>query len=163
MTIPTYNAFDGDGGSNVPRRPSLDDLGGAAYQDFVPLPDETTMPSSAMENQNEMVLHGVTKLMDIAKIYVTFPGGVPTKTTVVGAGDIFSTSDVTLTDNGNGDTTVAIGTNALPTEVFPPDVRLVPPTVDVWTYALYKTAGHWAVATFKSGVLTDCPFVIEFA
>jgi hypothetical protein len=158
MAIPTESVFD----LATPRRPTLADLGGAAFENYVPPPDETTMPSAQMENQNEMVLQSVARMMPVAAVYVTFPAGARTVTTVVAPGSNVAAVDFTLTDEGTGATKIAVAANTLPAETLPPNVRLYPPTVDVWTHAIYQSGGSWAVQTFKAGVVFDCPFVIEF-
>ena len=102
MTIPTTLTWDLASGDGGPARPSLEAMGEAALvddADFAPV--SPTMPTSAMLNQwQEQLAPSVYKF------------SAPSGNLVLGS--------LTITDNGDGDTTVAWPTNMLPVSVAEP-------------------------------------------
>lgn len=160
---PLFNVFDGDGGSNVPRRPSLDDLGGAAYEDDQQYPpDPLTMPSAAMENQNEMVLYGLAKMGATALVYVKFTGGTPAIDTLVSPGNLLEIADFTITDNGDGDTSVVVAANKIPAMLPFNIAQPIPTGTGVWSANGRSISLGWRVETYNGITAADCDFLLVF-
>lgn len=121
MTIPltlTWDLASGDGG---PQRPSLEAMGEASLvddADFAPV--APTMPTSAMLNQWQRQLAAQGKVVPALIVSVRFSGGTPSVYKFSTPGSNMELADLTITDNGDGDTTIAWPTNTLPASVAEP-------------------------------------------
>lgn len=120
--IITYNPWHGDPANAIaPHRPSLAQLGGGAYQDEQDNPpDLDTMPSAAMENANEKTLAGVARTCVVARFSIRFVAGAPVIGDLICADDTLLAGDFTVTDNGNGDTSITWPAGTFPTMAVQP-------------------------------------------
>lgn len=159
----------------TPRRPTLDDVGGAAKinDPGAPAPDPVLMLTADDVNIGETLLQRLCALAPVAVLYVTVPGGVATKTTVIGMpdgsnapteGNLASAFTIDHPDDGMFVITVAAG--VLPPAALPPRARAVyDGSGDGSTReAQCKTVGaEIRVQTFRgdTGVMVDCAFVLE--
>lgn len=118
MAIPTTCTWEIVG---APRRPSLDDVGGGVFvDDQTYAPDPTTMPSAAMENQNERQVAALAKVVDACVISISFSGGTPSISQFSACSALVITGTFTVTDMGTGDTKVEWPANTFPTAVAKP-------------------------------------------
>lgn len=116
MSIPTISTWEIVG---TPRRPSLADLGGGAFVDDATYPpDPGTMPSAAMENQNEFQVAAVAKVMPACVICVKITAGTPSINKFSAPSGLVITGTFTVTDNGTGDTSVTWPANTFPALTF---------------------------------------------
>lgn len=118
----SYNPWHGDPGNAVaPHRPSLAQLGGGAFQDDQSNPpDLDTMPSAAMENVNEKTLAGIAAVTSVAGFTVKFAAGAPYIDKATFADSSLDPGDITVTDNGTGDTSLTWAAGTFPTAALEP-------------------------------------------
>lgn len=148
------------------RRPSLDDLGGAAKQDHARFPpNPVTMPTAQNWNQFARFMEGAGKLLPFCIIHVSFAAGVPFIVSVRSMrSSLVVGSFPAPTDNGDGDTTIDY--SAIPT-AFPPSNR--PPRADIVGDGafLVPTCDTTVANTVRvrtrdnTNTLVDQPFVLE--
>lgn len=144
------------------RRPSLDDLGGDAKEnDLAFPPDPVLMPTAEEHNQFANQLHGLARVGFSCLVHVIYTAGAPSVAEVAAMGNNVTTGSFTLTDNGNGDTTIQWASGLLPPGGMPPLVWLAADDA-----ALHPT-GEWVTGTEirvrtrdNANVLTDFDFVI---
>lgn len=148
------------------RRPSLNDLGGAAKVDDAEFPpDPQTMATAQNWNQFARLLEGIGKQIPFITITVNFSAGAPFIASVQCMRSTITTASFpTPTDNGNGDTTIdwtAIATQFPPSNQAPEvhligDAAMLVPTADT------STANKVRIRTRNSaGTLTDMAFKVK--
>lgn len=156
MTAPNDLTWDLD----IPRRPSLDDVGGAALEDDAkkpPIPPK--MPYAAQLNQWAMQIERLSAVTPVAVFTVTFSAGTPTVNSFQCMRTGMLTSDFTVTDNGNGDTTITWAANTFPTPTAQPSVSInedllaIPRAFTVSNGVRVKTAN-------AAGTLIDAGFTV---
>src|SRR5262245_28490702 len=120
--IVEYNPWHGDPGNAIaPHRPSLDQLGGGAYENEPNLvPDLDTMPSAEMENVNQKTLAGLARTGVVAWFSIRFTAGAPSVDVLSCCDDTLDASDFTITDNGAGDTSITWPADTFPVAAFRP-------------------------------------------
>jgi len=142
MPVPIYNTFNGDPGNSVaPRRPSLNDMGGATKVNAVNPPDPVRMPTAPEDNQKQMQAVSVGKVVPVCVVSVHFSGGTPSAAQFTAAGDNITIPTFTVTDNGVGDTTISWPANTFP-----------PPVVDHDAAVTGATGGFAAAQTLTNSV-----------
>src|SRR5262245_60676525 len=118
MTAPDDLTWD----ISPPRRPSLDDCGGASIQDHAQFPpDRTTMPYAAQLNQWAKQIARMGGMVPAAKFSVTFSGGTPSISQFACMPTAPEIGDFTVTDNGAGDTTITWASGTFPTSTLSPE------------------------------------------
>lgn len=119
MATPQYYVFDGDPANSVnPRRPGIDDVGGAQKQNdaaFLPDPD---MPDADDDNQHQRLLVGLAKVADGAKIVVRYAGTVPSIFGIRAVGSLLQASDFTVTTVGTGKFKIACPASKIVSPLF---------------------------------------------
>lgn len=159
--VADFCTWDGSVSESVnPYRPGINDVGGAAFvDDSVYVPDPTTMLSASVENQNERQLVALAKVVPSAIIFVKVSGGVPSVFAVRAASSILSIGDISVTDNGAGDTTLQCPA----TKLIQPFGCLVTPnqTGDFRAVGYVTGTGDGIRIEIRNstGTLTDCNFV----
>ncbi len=152
-----------------PRRPSLDDLGGAAKQDDAQFPpDPVTMPTAENWNAFARSLEAWGKVVPFLVVQINMIAGVPT---LVSAQSVRSTFTLTyllavsglVVDNGTGDTTFdytsLAGQFVPPTR--PPQVDVIAATGARYPGVSQPTATSVRVVTQNSaGAATDYSFTL---
>ncbi len=147
-----------------PRRPSLDDCGGGKLiDDAENPPDPETMPYAAQLNQLQKQVARFGGSVAVARFSIVFNAGTPSigQFVCLPTGPI--TSTFTVTDNGNGDTTISWPANTFPSSVLKPagltlneDVAAQAPV------AWMPDANSVRVKTRNAaGTLTDIVFSVE--
>lgn len=157
-----YDPWHGDPGNAVaPHRPSLDQLGGGAYEDDQSdPPDLDTMPSAAMENANEKTLAGIARLSDLATWSIKFNAGAPYIDKSSFADKLLVNGDFTVTDNGLGQTDITWAADTFP-------VAVAEPALTLNEIAGVREAAAWLIPngvrinTFDDlGIGVDCAFTV---
>lgn len=138
---PDFCVFDGgtgDEGTELPRRPSTDDLGGDEKLDDAEFPpDPVEHPTAAGHNQLVKVTAGLAKTAAACKLEVDFNSGVPFVKAASALSSLVSLATFgTPTDNGTGDTTVT-----WPANTFPPET-VSPNGLTLYSSATQPTAGQ---------------------
>lgn len=163
MSTPQYYVFDGDPGNAVnPRRPGIDDVGGAQKlndQEFLPDPD---MPDADDDNQHQRLLVGLCKVADGARIYVKFTAGVPGIFGVRAIGAALVAGDFTVTDVATGKFKLACPAS----KIVPPFYGKAFPQATGNNSAVAYVTGAGAELTVEvrtAGTLADVDCVVEWA
>lgn len=160
MSTPEFYVYDGDGGSNAPRRPSLDDVGGGAkINDLAMPPDPETMPTAEDENQQENLLVGLCRLGPVLQVWVIFSGGTPALASFRSMSNELLFTDITVTDDATGQTSVTVAADKLPAQSMPATVQAYGEVDRVWPEAV---TGGWRVHTKLGATYTDMAFRIDF-
>ncbi len=156
----TWDLASGDGG---PQRPSLAAMGEAALvddEDFPPV--APTMPTSPMLNQWQRQLAAQGKVVPALIVSVRFSGGAPSVYKFTTPGDNLVLADITVTDNGDGDTTLSWPANKLPVSVAEPMASINGSTSALAPAAEMPTALSVRVRTWNaSGVAADRAFTVQ--
>ena len=93
-----------------PRRPSLDDLGGAAKQDDADYPpNPVTMTDRGELELFARFFEGIGKVVPFCTIHVAFSAGAPYIVSLQSMRSSLVSGNLVLTDNGAGDTTISLG------------------------------------------------------
>ena len=162
MTAPIYFTIDGDPPNSIaPRRPGIQDVGGAAFVDDQAYPpDPTTFPSAKDENQKEWLIVGLAAVAPVAVLTIDLTSGNPVLASLATMSQVVVPATFTLTDNGNGDTTIS-----WPAGTFPPSYGRPRITLDsdgaflAPTYVL--STNSLRVKTRNSaGTLTNASFTL---
>lgn len=86
MTSPTWPVFDGDGGTNTPKRPTTDDMGGLLFENSIAYPPtDGRRPRAENWKEVEWAIEAIAHMMPIAKVDVTWSGTAVTAVTVISA------------------------------------------------------------------------------
>jgi hypothetical protein len=162
MTTDALDTLSWDLPSNEggPRRPSLDDLGGAQLEDDDPNPDPSE-PSADPFNQMTMQASAIAKVVNAALVNVQFTAGTPAVAQVTAAGSAVDVPTFTLTDNGNGDTTVTWPAQSSPPTVPLPVANAIATAVSTSSRLITTTAvtNGVRVRTWNAaGTATDTDF-----
>lgn len=165
MSTPSYFTFDGDPPNSVaPRRPGIDDVGGAAKLDDQQYPpDPQTMPTAADENQAERLLVGYGKVVPAIIISVKFTAGAPVLDAFAAVGFNITTPDITFTDHADGDTSVLIATGELPPVSWKPMGLTLNEDVEIDRMRAIPVTNGVRVKTKLGAVLTNCAFTIALS
>jgi hypothetical protein len=121
MSAPTFNTWDGDGVSIVPRRPSTDDLGGDDLEndpEFQPVEGE--MPTAQAWDQIVKQIAALARTAHSCGIEVKITAGDPAVTRAWAPRSSVVPATFSVVDNGPGDTSVTWPANTFPTSNGPP-------------------------------------------
>jgi hypothetical protein len=167
MSAPLFLVFDGGtdaGGTELPRRPSTDDLGGDQKQDDAEFPpDDVEHPTADGWNQLVKVVAALSKTAACCKLEIDFSGGAPFVTAASGLGSGIKQSTFgTPTDNGTGDTTVSWPANTFPPFTISPNgLTLYSSSTNVVAGHVQKLTNGIRVRTFVNGAASDVPWSIN--
>ena len=163
MTSPDYYVLDGDPGASIePRRPTLADVGGAAFVDDQAYPpDPTTMPSAAMENQNEKLIQGFGKVVPIAILSIKFAAGTPGIDRMTALGSLLEAAHFTIAKLGVGYTRISWAANKLPPSVAPATLGGLHSDGDFRGVAIPGTNQVEIKTRDSAGALADCDYSLH--
>jgi hypothetical protein len=163
MTLSSILTYDQD----APRRPTIDDLGGGAFQDH-PLypPNPTEHPSAGMFNQATKQIVALAKMSASIKLQVEFPGGVPTITQLVALGTKLTAENFVavggqILDGGPGNTLIRLPPAIVVPQLISPSGLTIVEDVDIDRIKAFAGNGGFWVVTKLGGVGTDAAFVIQ--
>lgn len=138
MTVSNTLTWDED----PPRRPALSDITGGTKENRPGrAPDPRTMPCAEEDNQRAKQIAAMGGLLPMAMLYVTFPAGAPTVSSVKAMGTNVVTADFTPVDNGDGDTTIHWASSVLPPVWSAPGVTLAEDVEIDRVRAVYTSVG----------------------
>lgn len=166
MSNPTWNTWDGgvgEDGAELPRRPSVDDLGGDQKQDNYDYPPDDVEHFTARGwNQLVKQVAALAKVASSCKIEVRFDGGAPAVVRFSSPRSGLTLATFQPTDNGIGDTTIT-----WPADTFPAPV-CSPTGLTLFSNAGAVVDGHVEevtngirVRTRSGGSAADIPWTIE--
>jgi hypothetical protein len=140
VTTPTFCTLDGDVATAIdPYTPSVDDMGGAAFEDddvYPPKPTEQVMAADV--NQMQMLLVRACRMMPKATFWVRNIAGTVTLMGFKSCNDLFLSTDVTVAD-AFGTLIVSWPSGKLPVAAVPPDVTLMGGLTNADTAAALQT------------------------
>ena len=139
-------------------RPGIDELGGGS-QENVTLPrDPRTVPHADIFNQFVRQIVADATVAPSARIQVEFAASVPSVTAVVALNTSLVPADFTITDNGNGDTSLTISKYV--GETLRPIELSIVEDVEIDRARVFPIAGGWRVKTKLGATGTDAAFVL---
>lgn len=162
MSVPDFLTWSGSVSESVnPYRPGIPDVGGASFIDDSQFPpDPTTQLTAMAENQNELQIVALSRVVPAAVFYVKVPGGTPSIFAMRSASGILAPSDITVTDLGVGlydlscsATKLIQPFGAIATPQLTGDFRCV-------AYVNGTSNGIRIEMCNSAGTLTDCDFVL---
>lgn len=117
MSTPAQCVFD----INPPRRPGIDDVGGAAkIDDAESPPDPVEMPTAADDNQHQNLLVRYGMVIPVAIITVHYTAGAPAVFKVTSPRVAVVPGTFTVGDNGTGDCSLTWAANTFPAPLADP-------------------------------------------
>lgn len=164
MSIPTFLTYNGDASSATnPARPSVGDLGGAAFvDDSSYVPDPNTQLTASAENQNEMAVAALAQVTPVALFYVKMISGVPSIYGMRAASTILSTSDITVNDLGTGFTELTCPATKLIQPFFAMVTVQSTGAFQATAYVNSAANGIRIETRDSSGALTDVNFAVSW-
>lgn len=154
-----YFTYDGNGGSVTPHRPGVDHLGGASLEDDdVHPPDPETMPHADAWNQMVNLLVGLTKVTGAFVLSIRFSGGDPVVEAFSAVGTSVTSGDLTITDNGDGDTSIEWPAETFPQPVCRPQGLTVNDDVEIDRMRAIPITNGVRVKTKLGATGTDADF-----
>lgn len=162
---PEYFVIEGDGGVNAPARPTVDQVGGAAFVNDTanpPIPDQ--QPVAEDFNQITLCAWSAAKMMPAIRVGVT-SGAPPALNAVVAASRNISTllvanQDVSVTRTAQGHYQVVVSTTKLPQKDSPPKA-FANKAGACAASASWSSAGHYEVYVSDATGLIDADFTLE--
>lgn len=158
-----YSVFDGDQDENIsPHRPTLGNLGGAEFANDPTIPpDPETFPTAETENQQENVLYGLAQGAFALGFQITFSSGTPSIAGWWTIGTRLELADFTVTDNGDGDTTISWPAGYLVPKSIGPLLTLNEDVEIDRARAIQASDGLSVTVKTKLGATgTDCGFTV---
>lgn len=144
----------------TPRRPSLDDIGGAVATDHASKPPtKGTMPYADAWNQMQRLCERLSAMSPVCGLSVTFSAGVPSVAQFTSMRTSVLIGAFTVTDNGTGDTTITWPANTFPTSTLGPIVGLNDGHGTV--FAVLVANGVRVLSKNVANVSTDFNFTVE--
>ena len=99
----------------TPRRPGLNDVGGAAKVNDPIFPPNPSEHATAEDfNQISKQIVASAKVTTSARLWIKFTAGAPSVDKLYAPNGNLVIGDFTLTDNGNGDVTITVAAAKLP-------------------------------------------------
>lgn len=164
MPAPAFNTWNGgtdETGTVLPRRPSVDDMGGAGKQDNDEFPpDDVEHFTAAGWNQKAMQVPSLARVTASCLLDLQFTGSTPYLAAISSPSDNVTIATFTVVDNGPGDTSVT-----WPANTFPPSV-ISPSGLTVFGSAVVdgrveKITNGVRVRTRSAGSAADVPWTLQ--
>ena len=115
MAAISYDPYVGDGASIVPHLPSTANLGGTSKIDDPDYPpDPQTMPAADDFNSRAYTQAALARTTPAMVMSIAFSAGAPYVYGVTMVNSTLDSSDLSLTDNGVGDTTIEYPADSFP-------------------------------------------------
>lgn len=164
--LPTWNTWDGGTGVDgfePPRRPSLEDMGGADKLDNDDAPPNPREHFTARDwNQKAQQHVALARVAASCKIEVRYNSGAPYVSRCPAAGSNVSPATFTVVDNGSGDTTITWPANTFPTaECSPTGLTPLSSSAQPCTGQVQEISNGIRVRMFQNGSAADVAFTIE--
>jgi len=145
------------------RRPSLEDIGGAATLDDAskPPPKDGTHLYADLVNQLQRQVQALAKMIPSARIYCS-NSGTPALVLLETASTTLVGGDFTITDSGVGITTISWTAGKLPALGTQPTASPAFQSSSALSAAAFQmSATSIEVRTYSAGALADMPFVVS--
>lgn len=157
MTTPATCTFD----IVPPRRPGIDDVGGAQKQDDILFPpDPVEMPTAADDNQHQRLLVAMGEMVAVAMITVRYAAGVPSINKVASPIAAVIAGTFTVVDNGVGDCSLTWAANTFPAAVADPFVNATGATIGKGSAEIIANGVRVRMAN-AAGAAADINFVVQ--
>jgi hypothetical protein len=144
-----------------PRRPGIDDVGGGAkIEDTEGAADPQLDPTAADFNQMAKQLVAIRKVTPAFLVEILFPAGAPSINNFVCTSGSVISSALTLTDNGNGDTSITWAANTFPPQTVRANGLTLVEDVEIDRTRAYPITNGVRVKTKLGATGTDCGFVV---
>lgn len=162
MAAVEYDPYVGDGAGIYPSLPSTENLGGTAKENDIEPPDPVTMPDARDHNAQAWTLAAHARTVGSMVVSVAFNAGVPYVYGVTIVNSTMDSGDLTITDNGTGDTTIEWPANSFPvvTGVRPHGLTLNESTAVERMSAVPVTNGVRVRTLDGAGAGVNCAFTI---
>lgn len=165
MAAPAFLVFDGGtdvSGTQLPRRPSTDDLGGDKKQDDNEFPpDDVEHFTAAGWNQIVQVVAALAKTIAVCKLEIRFVTGAPYVARASAPGTAIALGTFTVTDNSTGDTTITWPANTFPPAACSPTgLTLLSSSTAVLDGHVEEVTNGVRVRTKSAGAATDIPWTL---
>jgi hypothetical protein len=148
-TAPEDFVYDLD----TPRRPTEDDTDPHCVDVLpAPLPGQ---PYSNQLNQRGMLIPALARVSPVAIITIAFSSGAPFVDRLSCCSKVLEIADLTVTDNGNGDTTIEWPANTFPTAVADMEASVCEDGSWLQPTAVSVTNGVRVRTRADGGVLTN--------
>lgn len=161
MSAAEHLTWDANG-SEVPRRPSTDDMGGDQKVDDIEYPPiEPEHFTAGGWNQKAKQIPAICRVTASCKLEVRFNAGVPFVARATSPGTQININTFTVTDNGAGDVTIEWPADTFPAFVCSPTgLTLLSNSAGVVTGHVEEVTNGIRVRTFAAGVATDVAWTI---
>ena len=144
----------------TPRRPSLDDVGGAGLIDHATRPPiAVRMITADAGNQWQEQIQRLAGMVPVASFSVRFSAGTPSIYKFVAMPTAPITGTFTVTDNGPGDTTISWPAGTFPTSALEPKASLNGGSGVLAPVATMVTNGVQVVTS--DGLPVDAAFTVD--
>lgn len=154
----TWDLDAADGG---PRRPSLDDVGGATLEDDAKYPpDRSRMPYAAMLDQLQKQAAAVGAVVESLVLSVEFSGGTPAAVAFTCPRTGLELSDFDVNDNGVGDTTITWPADTFPPELTRPELTINEDIGEMVGGTAVSVANGVRVRTYRASGARDLAFTV---
>lgn len=164
MSAPNFNTWNGGIGADgpeLPRRPSVDDLGGDQKQDNNEAPpDDQEHFTAGGWNQKVKQISASARVTASCLLDVQFDGSAPFLAAFSCPRDNLTSATFTLTDNGTGDTSITWPADTFPPHVISPS-GFTPFGSAVVDGRVEKITNGIRVRTRSAGSAADVPFTIH--
>lgn len=164
IDAPSYLTWDGDSANGVlPRRPSVVDAGGDQKRDDVEFPpDPLEHPTAPGWNQKAKQITAIARVTPACKLAVGFDAGDPFISHAPAPSQNVARSTFSVTDNGDGDTTIEWPAGTFPAHSCPPTgLTFYSTSTSVVAGHLEQVTNGIRVRTFIGGVSADVAFAVE--
>lgn len=145
------------------RRPSLEDVGGAACLDDTskPPPRDGSHLYANLVNQLQRQVQAMAKMVPAARITILNPAGTPTLNLLESPGSTLVGADFTITTGGTGIVNISWTAGKLPPVGTGPTGSVVYQSGSALGFgAIQSSATSIQVRTTEAGALANLPFVV---
>lgn len=164
---PSYFVLEGDGGVNPPARPTLDQVGGAAFTNdtaYPPIPDQ--QPTAEDYNQVSLCTWAASLMIPVLRVGVT-SGAPPSLNSVRAVHRNFSTllaanPDVSVSRTAQGHYQVTVSTTKLPQKDSDPRAYANKAGACAAS-AVWTSSGVYDVYVSDATGLIDASFTLEIS
>jgi hypothetical protein len=159
--VTDYFTYEGDGASINPHRPGIADVGGAALaddQEKPPIPTE--MPTADDWNQISKLATYSCRVLPVAVVSVSFSSGTPVCAYFQAINPNLTSTDITLTDNGNGDTSITWAAGTFPVRNLNAAGLTLNENAAIDEHMALPITNGVQVITESGGAGTDCAFTV---
>lgn len=159
----TYLTWDGDGSDELPRRPTIDDLGGDTKVDDDEFPpDDIEHFTAEGWNQKAKQIPALARVAESCKLEVRFDSGSPFVARAASPKSSLPLDTFTVVDNGTGDTSITWPANTFPPSVISPTgLTLLSSSSTPVSGKVQEITNGIRVRTHDNGAAADVAWTID--